>query len=160
MIKLPDGKTITVNADDRASATITSIANRSYTAVVKMVGQWAGFYGMPNGVVLSGSSAHGNYAGGPVSHAAEGGARTGPVMVNERGLMEGIRTPGGDLVDMEAGSQVVPHANMQAMRGGGPIVVQLEVHSGGSRMDDLLTEVIRKVVRVGGGDVQTVLGAA
>jgi hypothetical protein len=64
VIRLPNGKTITVNADDRASATIYNIAGRSYSAVVKLTGVWAGYYGLPNGVVLSGSSAHGNAKGG------------------------------------------------------------------------------------------------
>lgn len=40
--------------------------------------------------------------------------------------------------------------------GGGP--VELVIHSGGSRMDDLLVEVLRKAVRVRGGNVQLVLG--
>jgi len=159
IIKLPNGKTIVVNADDRASSVITSIANRNYTAVVKLTGQFAGFYGLPNGVVLSGSSAHGNYAGGPVAHAAEGGARTGPVLVNERGQMEGIRTPGGDLVDMAAGSSVVPAANMNGMRQQqGPMVVQLEFYSGGGAYADFIVEELRKSIRVRGGNVQAVLG--
>jgi hypothetical protein len=39
--------------------------------------------------------------------------------------------------------------------------VVLQVVSGGSRFDDALTEVIRKVVRVkGGGNVQKALGRA
>jgi hypothetical protein len=64
VIRLPNGKVITVNADDRASSTIYSIAGRTYSAVVKLTGVWAGFYGLPNGVVLSGSSARGNAGGG------------------------------------------------------------------------------------------------
>jgi hypothetical protein len=36
--------------------------------------------------------------------------------------------------------------------------IVLEIRSGGSRMDDLLVEVIRRAVREQGGDVQTVLG--
>jgi hypothetical protein len=162
VIRLPNGKTITVNADDRASATITSIANRNYTAVVRLTGQWAGFYGLPSGVVLSGSSAHGNAAGGPVSHAAEGGARTGRVLMNERGLMEGIRTPGGDLVDMESGSSVVPHTNMQSMRASGSGArVEILFGSDGSELGDLMVKLVRRHVRVvGGGDVQVALGGA
>jgi len=34
----------------------------------------------------------------------------------------------------------------------------LELHSGGSKLDDLLVEVLRKAVAVRGGDVQVVLG--
>ncbi len=39
---------------------------------------------------------------------------------------------------------------------GGPVV--LEIHSGGSRLDDLLVEVLRKSIRSKGGNVQVVLG--
>lgn len=39
---------------------------------------------------------------------------------------------------------------------GGPVVLRIE--SGGSRMDDLLVEVLKKAVRTRGGDVQVVLG--
>lgn len=73
VITLPDGKVITLSAKDEASSTITSIANRNYTAVVKLTGVWAGFYGLPNGVVLSGSSARGNAEGGWIDGA---GTRT------------------------------------------------------------------------------------
>lgn len=167
VIKLPNGKTITVNADDRASAAITSIAGRSYTAVVKLVGQWAGYYGLPNGVVLSGSSAHGNAAGGPVAHAAEGGARTGPTLVNERGRQEAFTSPGGSTFLLPMGGQVMPNANVQAMAdqqafrrrdGGGEVAVQWI----GGPTDDLgaaIWEYLKRNVRiVGGGSVQSALG--
>lgn len=39
---------------------------------------------------------------------------------------------------------------------GGPLVLRIE--SGGSRLDDLLVEVLRKAVRIRGGNVQLVLG--
>ena len=42
--------------------------------------------------------------------------------------------------------------------GAGSVSVSLRVESGGSRMDDLLAEMIRRYVRVNGGDVQKVLG--
>ena len=43
------------------------------------------------------------------------------------------------------------------LNGGGSAVV-VEIHSGGARLDDLLVEILRKAVRVRGGDVQFVLG--
>jgi hypothetical protein len=64
VVTLPDGKEITVTAKDMASNVIQNIAGRSYSAVIKLTGQFAGFYGLPNGVVLSGSSARGNAEGG------------------------------------------------------------------------------------------------
>jgi hypothetical protein len=64
VVTLPDGKVITVTANDMASSTIYSIAGRNYSAVIRLTGVWAGYYGLPNGVVLSGSSARGNAEGG------------------------------------------------------------------------------------------------
>lgn len=50
---------------------------------------------------------------------------------------------------------------VRAAAGAGGGTVVLEVHSGGSRMDDLLIELIRKAVRVrGGGNVQIALGGS
>jgi len=42
--------------------------------------------------------------------------------------------------------------------GGGAAVLRLEVSSGGSRLDDLLVELLRKSIRSKGGNVQVVLG--
>ncbi|SES20869.1 phage tail tape measure protein [Lentzea albida] len=49
-----------------------------------------------------------------------------------------------------------PLAPVGAGGGGGQVVLRIE--SSGSRMDDFLVELLRKYVRVNGGDVQTVLG--
>jgi hypothetical protein len=45
-----------------------------------------------------------------------------------------------------------------AVAAGGAATVVLEIRSGGSRLDDLLVELLRKSVRARGGDVQVVLG--
>jgi hypothetical protein len=61
--------------------------------------------------------------------------------------------PGQEVVAMlQAGERVTP-----AGASGGATV--LEVHSGGTRFDDLLVEVIRRAVTTRGGNVQLVLGA-
>lgn len=99
----------------------------------------------------SGNSATGGHAyGGVVGFAATGGARGNRVLVGERGP---------EFVDLAPGSMV--HSNpdsrrMAAFGGGGRVV--LEIHSGGSRLDDLLVEIIRKAIRVKGGNVQLALG--
>jgi hypothetical protein len=59
----------------------------------------------------------------------------------------------------KSGSQVMvqPTGSTQTPGGGGGMV--LEIRSGGSKLDDLLVEIIRRSVRVrGGGDVQVALG--
>ncbi|HEY9413210.1 MAG TPA: hypothetical protein VIQ30_00495 [Pseudonocardia sp.] len=53
-----------------------------------------------------------------------------------------------------AGEEVVP----RGQAGGGAMV--LEVHSGGTRLDDLLVEILARAVRVRGGNVQLVLGSS
>lgn len=60
---------------------------------------------------------------------------------------------GPELVDLPGGSKVIPNHQI-----GGAGRVVLEIHSGGSRLDDLLVEVLSKAVRVRGGNVQVVLG--
>ena len=61
--------------------------------------------------------------------------------------------PRDGLAYLHKGERVTP----AAQNTGGQTVVW-RVESGGSRMDDLLVELIRKYVRVNGGDVQAVLG--
>ncbi|MFD9398334.1 phage tail protein [Streptomyces sp. NPDC060011] len=53
-----------------------------------------------------------------------------------------------------------PSSGRPAVQGAGsaPTVV-LEIRSGGSRLDDAIVEIVRKSVRVKGGNVQSVLGA-
>jgi len=76
-----------------------------------------------------------------IPHVAMGGITTGPTLA-----VVGDN-PGG----REA---IIPLPRGGGL--GGPVV--LEIRSGGSKMDDLLVEIIRRSVRVRGGDVQTVLG--
>ena len=90
-------------------------------------------------------------SGGVVGAAASGGVRSGQTVVGE---------DGPELVDLAAGSQVTPAGDTARILGqsGGGGSMHLTIDSGGSRMDDLLVEIIRKAVRVRGGDVQGVLG--
>jgi hypothetical protein len=69
---------------------------------------------------------------------------------------------GPELVDLAPGSRVRSNpdskriADGMAGGGGGPTV--LEIRSSGSRVDDFILEILRKSIRVQGGDVQLVLG--
>jgi hypothetical protein len=69
---------------------------------------------------------------------------------------------GPELVNLPVGSKVTPagqtRAQLEHAAGGGGGRLVLEVRSGGSRMDDLLVEIMRKAIRARGGDVQAVLG--
>jgi hypothetical protein len=83
VIRLPNGKDIIVRAEDRATATIQHIAGRSYSAVIRLTGQWAGFYDLPNGVRLSGSSARGNAEGGWIHGPGTGTSDSIPRMLSD-----------------------------------------------------------------------------
>lgn len=91
------------------------------------------------------------FATGGVVGAAGGGPRSNLVMVGEQGR---------ELVRLPFGSTVIPHGQTEGMMGGGGGGgrIVLEVHSGGSRLDDVLVEILRNAVRVRGGNVQLALG--
>jgi len=93
------------------------------------------------------------YAHGGITGAAEtGGIREGMTLVGEGGP---------ELVDLPPGSNVKPAGTTKAMlesAGNSNNRTVLEIRSGGTRMDDLLVELLQKAVRVRGGDVQVVLG--
>jgi hypothetical protein len=68
---------------------------------------------------------------------------------------------GPELVDLPPGSNVKPAGTTKAMlsnSGNSDNRTILEIHSGGTKVDDLLVELLQKAVRVRGGDVQLVLG--
>ncbi|MFI9200155.1 phage tail protein [Streptomyces sp. NPDC053048] len=90
--------------------------------------------------------------GGPVG-AAGGGPRSAMTWVGEQGP-ELVRLPYGSSVRTAGDSR-----RLAAAAGGGDPVV-LEITSGGSRVDDLLVELLRGAIRVRGGNVQAVLGRA
>jgi phage-related protein len=90
------------------------------------------------------------FAHGGIVGAASGGPRSGMTWVGENGP---------ELVKLPAGSHVRSHGDsMRTASGGGVATVILEVQSTGSSLDDFIVELIRKAVRVKGGDVQLVLG--
>lgn len=84
-------------------------------------------------------------------HAATGGARGGLTWVGEEGP---------ELADLPYGTKVYPSGQSHAMMGAGHAggVAKLEINSSGSRLDDLLLEILRTAIRSRGGNVQLVLG--
>jgi hypothetical protein len=99
----------------------------------------------------------------PLNRASGGivgaqGMQTGGI-AGHRTVLVGERGP--ELAELPFGSRVVPAGQTRAALDGGgrrePLV--LEIRSGGSRMDDLLVQVLQKAIRTRGGDVQVVLGS-
>jgi hypothetical protein len=97
----------------------------------------------------------------------------GPVVPRSGPSIPGVHAAGGYLTEgwnrfgehgiewgFKRGSQVMvqPTGSTRGPGGGGGGPTVLELRSGGSKLDDLLVEVIRRAVRVAGGDVQVVLG--
>lgn len=133
-------------ADVRANIDATSI--REAESALSWLARQRQSQINPN--VLAAISRSGKRTGGIVGHAAEGGPRNGPTLVGE---------DGPEIRNLAAGDHITPAgktAQILGQGGGGTMVLRIE--SGGSRMDDLLVELIRKAVRAGGGDVQVVLG--
>lgn len=88
--------------------------------------------------------------GGIVGRAATGGVRSNRVLVGEHGP---------EVVDLAPGSRVHSNPDSEGMAAsGGTATLVLEINSSGSRTDDLLLEILRRAIRVRGGDVQVVLG--
>lgn len=97
----------------------------------------------------------GHAAGGAIG-AATGGSRGGLTQINEHG---------GELVSLPSGSFVYSASDSDRMMsswgkgaasgGGGSTLV---LQSDGSRLSNLLVEVLREAIRVKGGNVQKVLG--
>jgi hypothetical protein len=87
-----------------------------------------------------------------VSHRATGGVSGGGATV--------VGEHGPEMVDLSPGSTVYsnPDSARMASASGWPATVVLEVVSSGSRMSDLILEVVRESIRVRGGNVQAVLG--
>lgn len=93
----------------------------------------------------------------PISTGGGGGgtyrarAAGGPVT---RGMPYVVGERRAELFVPDQNGRILPHVPS----GGGQM--DLKIHSGGTRLDDLLVEVIARAVRVRGGSVQTVLGGS
>lgn len=139
--RLPSTKTVVVRVKDLATGTIRSVQREIDRFTGRVIAIQVGRVGIgPR------AQAHGGIVG-----AAGGGPRSRLTMVGEHGK---------ELVDLPPGSRVRSNPDTERfMSGAGGGVVEIEIKSGGSKLDDLIVEIIRKAVRVkGGGNVQIALG--
>ncbi len=106
-----------------------------------------------SGVIPPGPAPGGHRASGGIVGAAGGGPRGSLTWVGEMGR---------ELVRLPYGSTVIPHGQSEGMaargRGGGREPLVLELRSSGRDIDDMLLQILRRAVRVRGGEVQLVLG--
>lgn len=143
------GKTVSigVRGAGAAVAAVQSVINRIRNFVGKTVSIGVNFFkGAGSKIASALGFAHGGIVG-----AASGGARSALTLVGEQGP---------ELVNLPPGAHVYsnPDSRRIASQGGGVTKVELVLRSGGSRMDDMLLEIIRKAVFARGGNAQTVLG--
>lgn len=75
------------------------------------------------------------------------------------GLVE-VGESGRELVRLPQGSQTIPNGSTENMlaRGAGSAPIVIEFKSDGTRLGNLLMEIVRESVRIRGGNVQAVLG--
>jgi len=150
LFAIPKNVTTTINATDNASRVINNITQRLATINGKQA--WVTVTTLNRNVIEG--RAHGGVVG--VGHAAGGGPRGGLIWAGEHGP---------ELIDAAPGSTVHTASDSRRMMAeantGGDMRVVLEVTSSGSPIDDFVTEIIRRVVRIrGGGDVQQALGGS
>lgn len=96
----------------------------------------------------------GRAIGGPIGAYANGGS------TGAGSAMALVGEQGPELVRLPYGSSVIPAGQSRQMltSPGASAPVVLEIRSGGSRLDDLLVELLRNAIRTRGGNVQLVLG--
>lgn len=157
---LPDGQTEVFTANGQAIGSIGAVAtalnnlngrtaNTYTTHYIKTVYSKA-YQNYRAGERAYTNRAHGGVVGGRIGRAAEGGPRGALTMVGEQGP---------ELVSLPFGSRV--HSTPDTRRminssgSGGPIV--LEFRSGGSRIEDLFIEVLRRGIDARGGNPDVVL---
>ena len=135
--------TVTVNTAT-ATARLDALRAKLFAIQGLTASVNAGTYGQGLGVYKA--------TGGIVGSAATGGARGNRVLVGEQGP---------EIVDLAPGSTVHSNPDSQRMMtGSGGGVVQLEIIGGNTAgLESFVGEMIRRFVRVRGGNTQTVLGA-
>lgn len=90
--------------------------------------------------------------GGVVGAAASGGLRTGNVLVGEHGP---------EIVKLPAGSHVRSNPDSQrwaSQQGNGGGNITLTIDSRGSQLDQVIVNILKKYVRINGGNVQSAIG--
>lgn len=106
-------------------------------------------------------------SGGPMragASAATGGARTGVVMANERGLQESIVLPTREElaipITAPVGSQIQPNAGNRFLNEGMrvPIIAEVIVRDDGSDAAKAIGNLVRMFVKFKGGNAQRALG--
>lgn len=129
----------------RARAKVNALKGKTITINTRYTNSGSG--SRPGGGTPIGM-AHGGIRG-----AADGGGRSGLTLTGEAGP---------ELLDLPPGTRVRTNPDTRRMLGAGsgsrePVV--LELRSGGSRLDDLLVEMLRKSIRARGGNAQVVLSS-
>lgn len=119
------------------------------SALNRIIGGWNGLSFTIGGGSFMGMSVPSASFGTPnLPYLAKGGTidRSGMAIVGERGP---------EVVSLSRGAQVTPLTGRNGAGGGKTVI---EIRSGGSKLDDLLVEILRIAIANRGGKVQKVLG--
>ena len=130
------GKTVIVRANIYGVGSVLAQLYRIPTQINVTVG---------TRMTLGGAFQHGGYAKSGI-----------PYLVGEKGPEVFVPDRSGDVVPINGSATRAPTAAAALARA--PVV--LELRSSGSRLDNLLLEVLRNSIRAKGGDVQIVLGSS
>jgi len=146
LLGIPKNTNANVNVNTgTASARLAALRAQLFSVRGLLADVNAGTYGHGLGVYKA--------TGGIVGRAATGGIRSNRVMVGEHGP---------EVMDLPPGTQVHSNPDSERMLGGamgGTVNVRLEVDGrGGDDFGRFIAEMIRRYVRVSGGNVQQALG--
>lgn len=133
----------------QAKAAIASVQGKTVTINIKTI-KTQGLQAVAHGGIIGG--ARGGQRPRRFRHGGISGSGSTTALVGEQGP---------ELVRLPFGSQVTGAGRTRsalAASGGGGGHIVLEINSAGSRLDDLLVEILRRAVRVRGGNVQIALG--
>lgn len=139
---------------NRIQARINALHGKTVTIRVQQ--SWSQMWMPSSNIRMSTPGGRGGLASGGILGAQ--GMLTGGIS-GRRSILVGEQGP--EMVELPFGSRVISAGQTRTALskgggGGGPMV--LEIRSGGSRLDDLLVQVLQKSIRSRGGNVQTVLG--
>jgi phage-related minor tail protein len=137
---------------DKAKGMFDGLKSAFRSAINWMIGKWNGFHLTLGGGSVLGVKIPSVTLNTPnIPYLAKGGTAltSGAAIVGERGP---------ELVTLRPGATVTPLTGSSAARMGGTQRIELILRSGGSKLDDMLVEILRAAIKARGGNVQVALG--
>lgn len=137
---------------DKAKGMFDGLKSAFKSAVNWLIGKWNSFHLTLGGGSILGMGIPSVTLNTPdIPYLATGGTatRAGAAIVGERGP---------ELLTMTPGATITPLTGSSGAKWGGSQRLVLELRSSGSKVDDMLVEILRMAIKARGGNVQVVLG--